>query len=262
MALKILKATNSAKESGDCSDKGKSAGLWKLVWKLHCPNKIKHFLWRACKNILPTNFCLTFRSVALDSSCGFYGGYESSGHALWDCAIAAKVWKGVGLNLPKLNQPMKEFIDVVWTLNERKGVLDWELFAITAWMVWNNRNTFKHEGRCKDPKKIAMEAKEYAKEVAKESLPPSCGTTTGRTKWRPPQKGRYKVNVDGAVFTSLKSIGIEVVIRNEDGLIMGAMSKNLPLPLGALEVEAKALEGGIELARDLGLWEVEFESDA
>ena len=262
VALKMLKTTNSAKESGACSDKGKSAGLWKLVWKLNRPNKIKHFRWRACKNILPTNFCLASRRVASDSSCGFYGVYESSGHALWDCAIAAKVWKEVGLNLPKLNQPIKEFVDVVWMLNEREGVSDWELFAITAWMVWNNKNAFKHEGRCKDPKKIAMEAKEYAKEVANVSLPPSRGNAIVRTKWRPPQNGRYKVNVDGVVFTSLKSSGIEVVIRNEDGQIMGAMSKNLPLPLGSLEVEAKALEGGIELARDLGLWEVEFESDA
>ena len=114
----------------------------------------------------------------------------------------------------------------------------------TAWMIWNNRNTFKHEGKCKDPKKIAMEAKEYAKEVVKESLPPTHGTATGRFSWPPPQNGRYKVNVDGAVFTRLKSSGIGVVIRNEDGLIMGAMSKNLPLLLEALEVEAKALEGG------------------
>ena len=216
----------------------------------------------ACKNILSTNFCLASRGVVLDSSCGFCGVYESSGHALWDCAIAAEVWKEVGLNLPKLTQPMKEFIDVVWMLNERKGVSDWELFAITAWMVWNNRNAFKHEGRCKDPKKIAMEANEYAKEMAGESLPPSHDIATVRTKWCPPQNGRYNVNVDRAVFTSLKSSGIRVVIRNEDGQIMGAISKNLPLPLGALEVEAKALEWGIELARDLGLWEVELESDA
>lgn len=70
-----------------------------------------------------------------DSSYGFCGGYELSGHALWDCDIAAGVWKEVVLNLPNLNQPMKGFIDVVWTLKEKDRVSNWELFAITAWMV-------------------------------------------------------------------------------------------------------------------------------
>lgn len=96
------------------------------------------------------------------------------------------MWKEVGLNLPNLKQPMKDFIDVVWALKEKDGVSNWELFAITAWMVWNNRNGFKHERRCKDPKKIAMETREYVKEVADESLPPSYSLARVRTKWRPP----------------------------------------------------------------------------
>lgn len=227
IALKVLKKAHLAKDGGECSDKGKIVGLWKFVWQLKCPNKIKHFLWRACKNIISTNFCLTLRKVTSDSSCGFCDGYESSGYALWDCIVAAEVWKEVGINLPKLKQPMKNFIDVVWSLKERKGGSDWELFAITAWMVWNNQNLFKHEGRCKNPKRI-VDAREYAKEVVDESLTPSRSQAHARTKWRPPRHGSFKVNADGAVFTSLKSCGIGVVIRNEDEQIIGVLCINFP----------------------------------
>ena len=204
VALKVLKATRLSKDDGECFDKGKMAGLWKLVWQLKCPNIIKHFLWRACKNILSTNFSLASRKVVSDNSCGFCGECESSGHILWDCVVAADVWRKVGINLPTVKQPMKNFIDVVWSLKEREGVVDWELFAIAAWMIWNNRNNFKHEGRCKESKRIALEAREYMQD-AKIDHRPLCGSQyQARSTWCPPRQGSFKVNVNGAVFESLK----------------------------------------------------------
>lgn len=41
-----------------------------------------------------------------------------------------------------------------------------------------------------------------------------------------------------------------------------ALSKKWKCPLGAIEAEAKALEVGVEFAKDVGIREVEFESDS
>lgn len=38
------------------------------------------------------------------------------------------------------------------------------MFTTMAWSIWNNRNLFKHEGKCKPKKIIAREAVRYAEE--------------------------------------------------------------------------------------------------
>ena len=80
--------------------------------------------------------------------------------------------------------------------------------------------------------------------------------------WKPPSHGLYKINLDGAVFSKNKQAGAGVIIRNEAGEVIAALSKKWKCPLGALEAEAKALEVGVEFARDVGISEAEFESDS
>ena len=57
-------------------------------------------------------------------------------------------------------------------------------------------------------------------------------------------------------------VGIGVVARDHTGQCMAAMSKKLWVPLGPLEVEAKAMEEGIDFAWDVGLCKFVFETDS
>ena len=165
VSLKLLRKTSPTRPTGDSSNKTKVAQLWKTVWKLNCPDKIKHFLWRVCKEILPTNYRLAVRKVSINDHCGFCGDCESLGHILWDCKVSVEVWREMDIGLPRLNQPTRDFMDVVWVVMERKGGTDWVLFAITAWQIWNNTNKLEHEGRCKEPRRIAREVRDFGLEI-------------------------------------------------------------------------------------------------
>ena len=38
-----------------CSDGRQNRKFWRKIWELAMPQKIKHFTWRSCREILPTN---------------------------------------------------------------------------------------------------------------------------------------------------------------------------------------------------------------
>ena len=83
-----------------------------------------------------------------------------------------------------------------------------------------------------------------------------------QTRWIPPDYPWYKINVDAAVFSNKKAVGIGVVVRYHEGSVLAALSKGIPLPLGPLAAEAKAIEEAAHFARDIGLQEVIFETDS
>ena len=49
VARKVLRKDGGVGSSGGASGQQ----VWKKLWQLHVPNKIKNFGWRACQEILP-----------------------------------------------------------------------------------------------------------------------------------------------------------------------------------------------------------------
>ena len=67
--------------------------FWNGVWQLRVPNKIKHFIWRACNNALPTKSNLACRRIVSLDLCDLCNReLESLLHALWQCKDVAVMW--------------------------------------------------------------------------------------------------------------------------------------------------------------------------
>ena len=72
----------------------------------------------------------------------------------------------------------------------------------------------------------------------------------------------FKANFDGAIFSNSHSVGVGVVIRNESGKVVAAMTERTLLPNLVVEVEAMACKRAVKFAYEVGIQEVIFEGDS
>ncbi|KAL5813762.1 hypothetical protein ACOSQ4_024403 [Xanthoceras sorbifolium] len=72
--------------SGVASSSNGPHFLWKFLWNLNLPSKIKILSWKACKEIIPTRALLAKRGIINNGNCLLCDdGWESVEHVFWDC---------------------------------------------------------------------------------------------------------------------------------------------------------------------------------
>ena len=136
-------------EMGECSSNTRMKSLWKSVWQLRCPNKIKNFIWRACKDILPTKTKLKDRKIPVEVDCDICCEAETAGHVFWGCELAVAVWQMANLKAPGVITNSPNFLDLFRCVKEAKPSQDLEAFATLAWSLWNNQNAARHGEICR-----------------------------------------------------------------------------------------------------------------
>ena len=74
-------------------DTSAQTNCWRRIWPLSIPNKIKHFLWRACHESLPTKENLLVRNVTRNALCEWCNEeVKDTVHAWWGSPILKEVW--------------------------------------------------------------------------------------------------------------------------------------------------------------------------
>jgi hypothetical protein len=73
--------------------------IWRKLWNLNIPAKIKIFNWKALHGTLPCRSILANRHIKVSAQCAICSqGAEDIRHALFTYRRAADVWQAIGLD--------------------------------------------------------------------------------------------------------------------------------------------------------------------
>lgn len=125
---------------------GVSKDIWSGIWNAKIPQKLKHFMWKVCQNILPVKENLFKKRIFQTSICPICNmEAKSIEHLFFLCEWVRPIWFGMQLQVLPRREDITSFH--VWL---SKRFLDFKqnpasrVFATTAiictlWTIWKNR---------------------------------------------------------------------------------------------------------------------------
>ena len=118
----------------------------KRVWELRIPGKVKHFLWKVIKGVLPCYGTLAGRHIPVTRQCSIgHIGFEDAQHCLFNCERAMNMWSELG---PKeeIQKVVLEDRSVSFTMSSLMDQHDTvsnlsmaELTIVGSWYIWWQR---------------------------------------------------------------------------------------------------------------------------
>ena len=113
--------------------------LWKKIWALECPNKVRNLIWRACRNSLPSKCNLLRRTTITKQRCDRRKEQnEDIVHAVWSCKGLDRVWEVYNTWSFRNQMSFSSFSELlIWVFENNKNPV---LFAFITWSIWHQRN--------------------------------------------------------------------------------------------------------------------------
>ncbi|KAK7290360.1 hypothetical protein RIF29_04719 [Crotalaria pallida] len=141
--------------------------IWKCLWSLKIPEKVKIFWWRALRGILPTKDNLIRKKLSTPSSCNwcdegeFYQQriilFERSMHCFFHCDFAKEVWSNLNLWDSVSSDIFYSSLSWFSSFIGSNSCDSVSFVVIVLWNLWNARNTREFQGRRKSVYEVVSE---------------------------------------------------------------------------------------------------------
>jgi hypothetical protein len=210
------------------SGKGRLAAQdedWSSLWKILAPPKTKHLLWRISKGCFPTRKCLQENHVPCSSVCPLCNNEdESDWHVLFNCTATVHAWQTVGLGELMMRSLQHEadtrFVIHHLCSGENSEVAG--LFAMTVWVLWNNRNNKVWNDTAEPGRNLGFKAKQlwdewFLVQHMQYSRQQFVQQQQHDVTWQKPSQGWYKCNVDAGFHKELSTTRMGWRVRDHLG---------------------------------------------
>lgn len=235
-------------------------GVWKMIWNLKVPNKVKHFLWRACSNSLPTKEQLWKRKCSPSQVCPCCSSCdETKEHMLLLCTGAKVVWFCGPLSLRLDDFSVSRFDSWCYDMLSNSHMFDFSkaLVGFTCWAIWKNKCSLVFDRKPFMPVDImcavSRDLYEFwgANKWSSQSTENYIDQVPLETSWMLPPSGSIKINVDGSM-DSMGKEKIGIILRGSDGAMLYGFAKKVNAS-SPLMTEVIALKQGIQIAKALDI---------
>ncbi|XP_075645311.1 uncharacterized protein LOC142616321 [Castanea sativa] len=188
---------------------------------------------------------------------------KDSLHALRLCSELDLVWAEPELWSFRGEVQFVSFKELLsWIIRHTQQL---ELFAVTVWSIWNQRNQARLNQPADAIHQITHLSKTWlvefqARQVSQVSI--LIHTQPTRCRWKPPPLSCFKINFDRANFPKEKKSSIGVVIRDNRGLVIASCSNVVHQMLGSSDIETMAAMWALTFASNVGVRRAVLEGDS
>ncbi|CAN1129056.1 Putative ribonuclease H protein At1g65750 [Linum perenne] len=244
-------------------------GNWSALWRAKIPPKVKHFIWKLGRNILPTKMNLRQKRVYVSLECGNCGsGVETDWHLFLECPVARECWVKAGI----VREVARDAIDQVSFEDWLMRVLElgteatrYDLLVI-MWSIWNERNSRVWKNKASTAEWIVKEARAILADwkQAQRGKDERTGSTITPPcpHWHPPPQGKWKCNLDAAISAALNRSGAGMVVRGSDGRVDRFRMLSWSGTWRSRDAEGRALLEALSWVELSGYSDMTFETDA
>lgn len=226
------------------------------------PPKVRVFMWKLLKGILPTKVTLAKKIMIPNINCVFCHNHaESDVHLFMRCPALNCFWSACALGLHTNNHNGSNIVE--WFLEASSCLLinQVDVLCMCLWVIWIERNNMVWNGGYFNAVHMARWVSTTLGEYQKHHPLRTKKQHRTISHWEQPPSGRLKINVDGSFLGELEQGSIGVVARDNLGNCMAALSRSLNHVASAIHAEAEACRAGLLLAIHQGWDDLIMETD-